>query len=523
MSVTRTIAKNTLFGFFETGADIITAFILGIVIARSLGAEQYGLYAYLTWLLALAALIIDLGLSEMSKRFIAEALGKGNHRHATGLIRLTLIIRCAAAILIALIFSLAFIFSTTLSESANSNVLFILLAATILPHGLNYAFISIFRGFQKYEYATYVTLSTAPLRLILISAFLFTGSGVKEVLLVQMGTFVLGAVVGVYLLSRLIPLKDLLLPRLLDPIIRKQALKYAITLAGTAIVSYLACNQFSTFFIELYCPVDQVGFFRLAARIVAIPMSLVPTAFSFVLTPAIAEQFGRGDTGKIKSIYITSARYLMIVALPLETGMIALAGPIVLLLYGAEYAPAIIIMRILLITSAIIPVSQAAGAVVYGTNRPGFLFKLNLIFALVSIGLSFWFIPAYGVIGAATIGIIPSIFMATLIIRYASKKIGATWPVGDTIKISISAIIMGLIVFGFQSHLNSILSLTLGIPLGVVTYIVLIFLLRVFNEQDLTIIKNITGSLPLPLRKPYIHVSGLIEKIVSRKKFATGQ
>lgn len=522
MSVARTIAKNTVFGFVETGTDLVTGFLLGILLARSLGSEQYGIYAYLTWLLNLGGLIIDLGLSEMAKRYIAEALGRGNRRQAIGLIRLTLVLRFAAGIIIASGIIFSFSFWPSLS-GADNRILIIIVAITILPHGLNYAFISIFRGFQKYEYTAYVTLFTAPLRLILIFILLITGSGVQEVLLVQIGTFCLGTIIGLYFLRRLIPLKDMFIPKLMESIERKQALRYAVTLIGISFVAYLAQNQLSTFFIEIYCPVEQVGFFRLAGRMVALPMTLVPTALGFVLTPAVAEQFGKGDMGKINKIYITSARYLMLIALPLEAGMIALAGPIILLLYGPEYGPVILLMRIILIPSALAGIGHAAGAVVYGTNKPGYIFKLNLAFSFITVGGSFLLIPQLGVTGAAIISVIPALGLAMFMIRFASKQIGASWPIKDTLKIIIASSIMGLIVYLLQNQLNPLLGLVAGVPLGIVTYVVLILLFKVINKEDLDIFKKAQKSLPAFLKTHSNNVIKIIEKSNGKEKINIGK
>jgi len=516
MSVTRTIAKNTLFGFVENGVDLITAFILGIVLARTLGVEKYGLYAYLIWLLSLAAIIVDLGLSEMVKRFIAEALGRGNRRQAVDLVRLTLVLRCAAAIIIGLGLALFYIYWPGMTGHANSPIFFIIIGLTIIPYGLHYAFISIFRGFQKYEYAAYVMLGTAPLRLILTSVLLITGSGLKEVLIVQIGTFGLGMIIGIYFLRRLIPLKELLIPSFPDPVLRKEALRYAMTLLGTAIIGYLASNQLSTFFIESYCPVDQVGFFRLASRLSSMPMAILTTAFSFVLTPAIAEQFGKGDTGKIKMIYVTSVRYLLMVGLPVQVGMMVLAGPMIKVLYGMNYASAVLLLQIMLIPAAIYPISQAACAVIYGTNRPGFIFKTSILFALIGIGLSLWLIPRYGAVGAAIVNSIP--LGAIILSWYATKRAQVTWPVMDTVKTALASLIMGLAIFALQSRVGIILSLALGIPLGVAIYIALIFVFRAVHEEDMVILKNMQKSLPLPLRKPYIRFSGLVEKFIGKDK-----
>jgi O-antigen/teichoic acid export membrane protein len=333
----------------------------------------------------------------------------------------------------------------------------------------------------------------------------------------------LSAIVGFILLLRLVPLKELLLPNKVGAGLKKQAFRYALTLMGIAVVSYLAQNQLATFFIERYCPVDQVGFFRLAGRMVATPMTLLPTAFGFVLTPAVAEQFGKGNMEKIKTIYRSSGRYLMLVAFPLEIGMIALASPIIMLLYGPAYHPVVNLMIFMLIPSAMAGIGYAAGAIIYGTNKPGYVFKMNLIFAAVSSGLSLWLIPRYGVFGAVIVNLIPSVVLTVVMIRYASREIGTSWPVGDTIKIVSASLIMGLAIFGFQTKVGNITALVAGVPMGVLIYLILIFLFRSVNENDLRIMRNFKSYIPRVMRKPLGWLSRLLEKFVVRTKLATGE
>jgi O-antigen/teichoic acid export membrane protein len=288
-------------------------------------------------------------------------------------------------------------------------------------------------------------------------------------------------------------------------------------------VGFLAQNQLSTFFIEKYCSVEQVGFFRLAVRMAALPVTLLPTAFSLVLTPAIAEQFGKGDTEKIKTIYLNSVRYLLIVALPLEVGMIVLARPIISLLYGAEYLPVVIIMQILLLPSAIVSICNAASAVNFGTNRPIIILNTNILFSLTNIGLNIWLIPIYGILGAAAISSVSAVCASAIMIRYASKRVGAIWPVRDTLKVTAASLIMGVVVYIIQSYMSIIPSLVLGVPIGIIIYSILLFVFRAISERDLAMLKKLQSSLPQPMKNPYRRLTGLVEKIVVRTKTAVGE
>jgi O-antigen/teichoic acid export membrane protein len=55
MGIARTIARNTAFEFITRISEMGIHFVVGIVLTRGLGTEQYGLYAYAIWLVGLAS------------------------------------------------------------------------------------------------------------------------------------------------------------------------------------------------------------------------------------------------------------------------------------------------------------------------------------------------------------------------------------------------------------------------------------------------------------------------------------
>ena len=99
MSIAQTIAKNSLFNFIAMVTDAVSTFIIGIMLARHLGTEQYGLYVLMMWFLSLAAFALTLGMTEMTKRFLAEAMGQRNINTVKGLVRINLVIRGSAVLI----------------------------------------------------------------------------------------------------------------------------------------------------------------------------------------------------------------------------------------------------------------------------------------------------------------------------------------------------------------------------------------------------------------------------------------
>jgi O-antigen/teichoic acid export membrane protein len=517
MSIAKTIARNTSFEFTNNIFELGILFVVGIALTRGLGTEQYGLYSYILWLIGLVMLGTNLGLGEMGRRFIPEAIGRKNTREVSGFIQLSFSIRFVAAIVLGALIILTSGHWASASGDEGNQLAFIIAAFYLVLHTIQQAFIGVFRGFQKFDYCFYINLITGPLRLLLIIIAMALGYDILTVLVINLITQFIGILFGVILLGKLISLRSLLLRALLSSDRRKQALRYSIITAGTLVLLYLLDSETEIFFIGLYHSVEDVGFFRLACTIGPLILAFT-AALGYVLLPAIAEQYGKGDMEKVKNIYLVATRYITLFSIPMAVGAFALAGSIITQIYGAEYGPAILPLQIICLPIAIGKLAAPADSVLRAINRPGYIFFTSIILAVCNIGLSFLLIPPYGLTGAA-IAISVSIGL-TLPLRviYVTKKIGVSWPVRDTMKIVTASLIMGTAVYFLNRQLGDTLpSLLIGIPLGMVLYLVAILTLRIIQEEDLALFRKLLTSLPPPLARLFLTLTAWLEKRITKK------
>jgi O-antigen/teichoic acid export membrane protein len=514
MGVTRTVARNTLFNFINSAADLLVNLFVGIALARVLGPDQYGVYSYLMWVVGLATLITNLGLGYVATRFIAEALGKQNTGEAKALARSTLFLRCVAGVFTLVVLVILSRFTGHLIGGGVNGIYFVILAFCLLPNVLTYLLISIFAGFQRYDYGAYVLLGTNPLRAIVIIILAVLGYGIGFLLIAHMIAWVVGLFIGIFLLRRLIPLKALMSAAPMSPETKRSALRYGLTLTAISVVGYLLWSQAEVLFLGFWCSARQIGFYRLACQLPTIVTGLVPSVFAAVLLPAMSEQFGKGDMEKVKAIYITSSRYLMIMGLPLAVAGIALARPLSNLLWGPEYAPTVVLIQIISVPLSMVAIGGACTSVIHALNKATFDLKAGVVLACLSVGLDLWLIPRHGVLGAAIGSSIPRLLMIPIYSVFVLRNIKASWPWADTAKITLASCTMGLALFAIQTRMGTVLSLALSIPLGLLIYGALLFGMRVVQRQDLQMFGRLEESLPSRFRKTYLSLIGLAMKAV---------
>jgi O-antigen/teichoic acid export membrane protein len=520
MSLSGTIAKNTAYSFFATIMELLIGFATGIVLARSLGAEQFGVYSYLMWLVSVAAVFTNLGLGETSKRYIAESVGRQTTHESMGLVRFTLVIRFIAALIICLIILVTTGYWAKQSGEEGNQMLIVLVAIAAFPHIIQYTVTAILRGFQNFKYVTYVMLATYPLRLVLIIIIMNMGYGVMEIMILHIAALSLGMIVGFFLLNKLMPLKKLLSPSQLSSETRKRAIRYSLILTGTIILSYLVNEEAEIFLIGLFCSAEEIGFYTLAFRLGRI-VGIIPSAFALVLLPAIAEQFGRGDMERIKSMYLKAFRLVMVLALPVAFGSIAIAEALIVLLYGEEFMPAVLIFQIISLPFAILSLTRTSDAVIRGINLPGVILITLIGLSILKIGLGVWLISEYKILGAAITHSITLVLGLPIYTIFISKNIGGSWPKADTIKICLASVVMGAAVYFTQSRLDTVPSLIVGVPLGVIIYLSAIFSLKVIDREDIAMFRRAQDQLPLFLKKYYVILLDWMEKIVVKTNLPT--
>ena len=517
MSITRTIAKNSMFNFISNGTTIFAMLIISIVLARYLGTDKYGVYSLMMWLLTLSYLVANLGFPEMVKRFVAEARGQRKSRTVKGMIQLSFMFVIPAVLLVSLLIMVLSGYLVKVFDVPDGRIYFMLIGVALLPFLMSYAFTAVFVGYQKYEYITYYELVVSPLRIGLVIILAVLGFDLTEILLANIASYVVGFFFCIFLYRRLLPVRDLFSSSLLEPAERKSAIKYSLAALGILGVDYVLWQNAEVLFLGIFRPVAEVGFYNIAHKVPSIVIALIPVVFGAVLLPAVSEQFGKGNMESIKRIYANASRYLMMLSFPIATVGIVMARPIIFVMFGSDYEPSIILMQIVFIPFAMRGLTHAVSSVIYGIKEPVFLLKIGVFLVCVSIGLNLWLIPKYGAIGAVIATSIPRMVSLPIYIYYVSRKIDTPWPLGDTMRTVLASLLMGLVLFGLQYYLSDVLGLVIGIPIGILSYVIFLLIVRFPTQQDIKMLRQIEERMPIVLRKSFAVVIRVAGKFVRQE------
>lgn len=80
-----TFARNSALNAIAGVCTTLSGFLASIMVARLLGVEGTGVYAFATWLVTVAVMLSDVGVPGSLSRYLPELHARGEHKAAEGL------------------------------------------------------------------------------------------------------------------------------------------------------------------------------------------------------------------------------------------------------------------------------------------------------------------------------------------------------------------------------------------------------------------------------------------------------
>ena len=379
-------------------AGVGMSYVAQVLLARWLGASEYGRYTYLIAWASLLSVFASLGFPTAVLRFVPEYLSQKKWSFLRGLLHvsggLTFVVGLAISTVLAITISTCTSILGLAETQAGILVLGIWLVPILALVNLN---AEMFKGFRR------IALAYAP-QVILRPVVLVVGAGVLfwSGALTAKGTvgaaylsLIVALIVQVWLLARVLPDEA----RLSRPAYDVR-LWMRVSLPLLLISGYLVLlNQMDVIMIGLWLGPEHVGIYNAAAKTAAL-VSFVLVAVNAVLAPMISSLYTQGRRLDLQRILYFSAHGIFWPSLLMGSGLV-LFGKSILRFFGPEFVDAYPAMVILVLGQL---VNASAGSVGYLMNLTGHQHQSARVYgwsALVNVALNAIGIPFLGVTGAA--------------------------------------------------------------------------------------------------------------------------
>jgi len=491
----RKIAKGAGIGFTGTFIGMALGYLSRMVIARFLGASDYGLICLGFAALNIAAVLSLVGLPTGIQRYISFYKGKRDEGRIKGTIIGALKICSPLSLFFAFIsfFGANWISVNVFHEPELTPVLRIF-AIGVPFFVLAANFLAVTVGFQDLRYRVFVNdLFQNILKLILIIILLLLGFGV------------IGAAWGWVLAIVLMPfLAFYFLEKRVFPVLKTKVkaisvdkelffFSFPLIFAG---VAGLITSWTDTLMLGYFRTASEVGIYN-AALPTAKLLSVGSGAFAVIFMPVVSELYARNRIEDLRKVFSTVTKWILSIILPLFLLLSLFSASIMRIMFGSEYIAGATALSILAFSYFITSLFGLAVPLLQSYGKTKIIMVCGFIGAGANFILNFLLIPIYGLNGAAIATGISAVLMSILYLFFA-YRIGKVQPFRRSfIKPVIASVIAVLVVYALTKYLIGVSSFSL-IGMFIVFLLLYFFLLLVFKsfeEEDLMIMRAIDQRL----------------------------
>jgi len=416
-------ARNT----YWLGSSSILNGLLGAfasaLLARALGVDHFGTYTLLLTLVNLLADLSDLGLASALLRFGAESVARndtgGFARVLGAILRLkavlaVVVLGLAAAVLYPL---LPVLFGHV--DSRIASYLLLVLGTSFLSI-LAGIFPPVLQAFGDFRGGALTSFARSVSRVLLLSGAvtLWTGLDVWTALWIDAGSVFVFLVAGALAspVRRFSTSADPEMRREIMAFTRWVSLYQLITLLGTKVDVFIVGGLADARTLSLYG----------AAAKVAGLVTAVTNSYYTVLLSSISMAAASAEA------IATRARQARLITAGLSAAMALLAlvaGPVVRILYGAEYLAAVPVLQVMCIGLIFTVLAYPPSAVLFARKQTAVFPLMALLSACGLIGGNFLLLPLWGPTGAAVA------FSLSAFLAWATASIAGKTGTGATGKV----------------------------------------------------------------------------------------
>jgi O-antigen/teichoic acid export membrane protein len=433
------IARNTGFNIVSGIASAGTLFVASVIIARSLGPKETGIYALVAWTIFAVSTLGANGLGLSITKFTAQYDDAAEGGTSSAVIRFGLRAGFVLALVLALILAAT---SEPLARALGeprAGGLLVLAAVVAVPASLVRLARFPLQGLERQAILLPLALVQGVLTLAGTAAVLAFGGGLVELLLVQLvvGLLVLGLSLAA-LRQAIVPSRARLGP------LRSRVTSYGLAVLGMAALDLIVWQRSEVIFLGILRSPAEVAYYSIAFAMAEALQQTVPTALSTALFPSLSRAFELADRAFLARAYEQSVRILLAVTLPVAVAGAILAGPIVRVIYGEDFAEAAFALQVLLFSAGAARVAMSFSSLLYAGDRERLILALTCGWAALNLALSLALIAPLGVPGAAIANAATQLLAVSVGPFVTRRAFGLAFPVRAALRACAAAVPLAL-------------------------------------------------------------------------------
>ncbi len=469
-------------------------FAFSIVMARSLGRDEYGLIALAMGIAGILEIVGDMGMNSGAARYVPFHQARAEWDAVRRIVSINVASKAATAVMLgALIYLLAGLLGGFFGKPIEP--LLRIAALVLAMNVLGGAAQGLLRGLQRLG-AMSVANTVRDLVWLGTSMVLVLagGRGVEGAVWGYAAGAVAWAVVNLAAMAQGVradvPERAALAERY-QGAMAMTLLTFGVPVMLTNLIM-MVIEWTSTLVIGYHLPVMDLSAFNVAYGMVSMPLVLTQ-AIGWAMMPAMSHAYGQGRADILRGIWQGAVKLVGIVLFPIAALLMALSVPGVDLLYGTEYSGAALPLAIMAIMLFLKPVGVICLQMLAAMAMQLYILRAIVVSLALNVALNLVLVPAWGIEGAALSATATFVVNSALLYRVARSRGGVAldWRgAGLTVISSLAAAAAALGVFLATGALGGGEAALLArlAPAGLVAlavYVLLIRGLRVVGGDEL--------------------------------------
>jgi O-antigen/teichoic acid export membrane protein len=481
----RTVAKNAS---VLMGAQLVTwglTLLLTIFLPRYLGAAAVGKFHFATSIWAIMTILVTFGMDTLLTKEIARRPERTSELFGT-----TIILRL---LLYVVAFGLVTLYLRLTRYPPDTVQVVYVIGLSMLVWEWVQACTASLQGLERMEYISLGAIAGKAFNTAVSIALLLMGYGVLVIALVTVGAALVNLLFTLFFLRRLQPLR----------------LSFNFNVARQLLVGgipYLLSGIFLTLYIKISVVVISyfvndtvVGWYGAADQLFG-TFLFIPTVFMMAIFPALSRLYAE-DSASLPRLMSKSFDLLLLLSLPVGLGLMVIAGPLVVLLFGPEFTNSGPILAMFGLVLILTYQNMLLGQFLISTDRQNQWTAVMAVATAVSLVLALllipWFQERYGNGGIGS--------TVSFVITESGMMIAGLWllPKGSlgraNLWVATRALLAGAGMVAVAWWWRDAFIL-IPIVAGAITYGSLILLLRVVPQEDRLLFQKLAQNALLRFR-----------------------
>ncbi|WP_440764702.1 oligosaccharide flippase family protein [Natronorubrum sp. DTA7] len=482
----------------------ILAFIITPLLVRYLGSGGYGDYAFLLSVIGISMILINAGISDGLRKYIAERDRGPNWPEK--------VFSYYVKVAIGLAISSLLIFVLAISSGVVDSVLghqfelyFLIIGVLLIFKQVHSICQSALRGLELERYSEPLLVLHKILFGCVSLFLLWLGWGVTGVLIGHVIASITISLIGLLILSTQLSLQTIFQWTYTELPVRELVSFNMMSILLILLTSSL--YHVDILFLRILTDSQQTGYYKSALFTVEI-LWIIPIAMQSILVQSTSRISSQNREDDISTLASQVVRYALIVTLIMSIGLAFLAEDFITVYFGSEFVVAVTALILLLPGTLGFAIARPIFAIGQGKGTIHLLVLATGAAAVLNVLLNCILIPIYGITGAAIATSIGYGSMLGLHILTA-RRIGFD-PIEDIrlIPVGASACISGIVIYYLSWTItDGILSLILIPPIGAIIYFMLLIKFGAVSANEVLMvidyiplikknkIRNIVGKL----------------------------